>query len=239
MTLDKPLTDETRENVADSKEQEPILLTVNSKVLEVLAEEQLDINMLFILFALDRDRIDLLDKYDENNEKRKVLLLEYQHLEVRGYVSQSDSESNVLYDITKKGQDLVQICSLHFEEPEEKESPSDLKKLAEEYLEIFPKIKLPSGKYARVALPEIEKKLKIFKRTYKPSFKKYYGFVLTDEDILQATRAYVKRYAATRYQFMVTSSYFIQKNEKSALADEILAMKQGLASNTDKFEKQL
>ena len=90
-----------------------------------------------------------------------------------------------------------------------------------------------------MAPPEIEKKLKTFKRTYKPYFKKHFGAPLTNEDILAATKNYVKRYAKSGYQFMVTSSYFIQKNEKSALADELIVIRQGLTKLVDKFEKQI
>lgn len=224
----------------DSKELQTVFITVNDKVLELLKEEDLDINQLFIMLAMDENKIPLLDKYDNNNEKKKVLILEYQDLQIHGFLAASGPESTVMFDITDKGREFVCLIKGYFDDQEEeKESAAELRKLAADYLEVFPKIKLPSGKYARVASPEIEKKLSTFKKKYKPYFKKSFDTQLTNEEILQATKNYVNRYAKTGYLYMVTSSYFIQKNEKSALADELIAIRQGLTQVKDKFEKQL
>jgi hypothetical protein len=69
--------------------------------------------------------------------------------------------------------------------------------------------------------------MKVWLKINKPMFKKEYEIKITDQDILDVTKAYIDRYAKNGYKFMVTSSYFIQKNEKSVLSDELIATKQG------------
>ena len=178
------------------------------------------------MLAMYDETIGLLDLYDVNNTDKEVLILQYQDLYIHGFIE--DDEGHSLYRISDKGKLFVESVRPLFKNEEREEKENNLKELCKQYLELFPKIKLPSGKYARSNIVEIEKKMKIFLSTYRPRFKKDYGFMLTDEDILIATKGYIARYAKENYRFMVTSSYFIQKNEKSALADEIGAIKIGI-----------
>lgn len=71
------------------------------------------------------------------------------------------------------------------------------------YLELWPKIKLPSGKYARSDKKNIANNLKWFMENHP------YG----SETILKATAAYIDEYAAENYKFMRTSQYFIRKTD--------------------------
>lgn len=213
------------ELVEENLEGQRISLSIDKTVLRVLREERMDINQLFIMLGMYNEYIGLLDYYDNDSQNKRILVLDYQDLQIHGYLEEGE---NTLFRITEKGKAFVEkIKPLLEQEETEKENTEAFKKLCQDYLLLFPKIKLPSGKYARVSVVEIEKKLRTFVKTYKPSFKKE-GIILTDELILKATTAYVTRYVKDGYRFMVTSSYFIQKNEKSALADEILAMGQGL-----------
>lgn len=206
----------------------PITISITSDVLKTLKSEDLDINQLFILLALYKNNISILDIYDNDNADKEVLIFQYQKLYIHGFIESHENDEN-LYRLTSKGKLFIEEI-LPFMEgtPDSIESKSEFKDLCKSYLEIFPKIKLPSGKYARANIVEIEKKMKTFIHTYKSRFRTDYGFVLTHDDILQATKIYVERFSKVNYNFMVTSSYFIQKNEKSALADEIVALKQGL-----------
>ena len=216
-------------------------LVINQEVLNLLKTENISINDLFILVAMYHEQYGLLDIYDENSSKRAIVILAYQHLFIHGLLEYPKEDSNLIYVLSEKGKSFVERVSIHFqaEEPE-KEDVIKLRELSETYLLLFPKIKLPSGVYARVSSTEIEKKFKAFIKTYKAAFKKDYGFKLTEEDILQATTSYINRFAKNGYLYMMNSSYFIQKKEKSALADEILAMKNGLTSATvDKYTKQI
>ncbi len=225
----KLIQDNTQPTVIEVDENldSQVGLLINSKVLAILKKERMDINQLFIMLALYNDYIELLDIYDNESTSKKVLIMEYQDLQIHGFIQ--SCKENKMFEITEKGKAFVEEIKPLLEPTEEEtENAAKLRELCEKYLLIFPKIKLPSNKYARVNVLEIEKKMKTWLRTYRPFFKKNYKFKLTHEDILNATSAYVGRYVKTGYLYMATSSYFIQKDEKSALADEILAMKQGL-----------
>lgn len=206
---------------------EKIQLILNKEVLKELKKEKLNVNHLFVLFSAYHEAIDLLDLYDDNTRNQQVMVHDYEALIIHGFLK--DTTKNILFEISDKGKEFVErIHSLMGDTTPESSQEQSIKQLCQTYLELWPKIKLPSQKYARVSILEIEKKMKAWLKAYKPLLKKEYGIKLTDEDILQATKSYIDRYARNGYKFMVTSSYFIQKNEKSALADEILAQKQGL-----------
>lgn len=217
-------------------------IVINPEVLTILKKETVTISELFVLLSLYHERITLLDIYDTDSTSGKILLYEYQRLLIHGFIQHPDGDSNILYELTNKGKEFVETISPHFELPEdEKQTETALKKLVTEYIEIWPNIKLPSNTHARATSVEVEKRLKSFLKVYKPVFLKDYGFKLTSEDILQATRLYVSRFEKTAYLYMANSAYFIQKKEKSALADEIVAMKNGTNNEggVDKYTKRI
>jgi hypothetical protein len=74
-------------------------------------------------------------------------------------------------------------------------------KKIDEYLDIFPKFKLPSGKYARSDKKNLENNFKWFFETHEYSW----------DTILEATKMYVDEYERTGYKYMRTSQYFIRK----------------------------
>jgi len=206
---------------------EKIHIILNKEILTELKKEKLNINHLFVLFGSYHEALDLLDAYDARTSDSEVLVFDYEYLMLHGFLEVSDK--GILFQISAKGKEFVEkIFELMGTVEEAKEEEQNIKKLCQDYLELWPKVKLPSQKYARVSILEIEKKMKSWLKANKSLFKKEYGVKLTDQDILDATKAYIDRYAKNGYKFMVTSSYFIQKNEKSALADELIARKQGL-----------
>lgn len=69
------------------------------------------------------------------------------------------------------------------------------------YVEIFPKITLPSGKLARVTPPNLIGAFNWFVERYNYSW----------DTIIKATTRYVKEFEMKRYQFMQTSQYFVRK----------------------------
>ncbi len=88
-----------------------------------------------------------------------------------------------------------------------------------QYREIFPKIRLGSGSYARVDARELQKLL--------DKFIKVYGY--SKETILQATKLYVEHFQSRGYEFMKNSYYFIAKRgEPSVLAQWCEAVKDGV-----------
>lgn len=217
-----------KETIATDEKVARVTLTIDQDIMSILKDARLDINQLFILLAMHDEKYSLLDQYDEANTRKDILVYQYQDLHIHGFLEESEGEC--MYQLSEKGKSLAERIQALFEpEGDEKEYEKKFKKMCEEYLLLFPNIKLPSGKAARVNIVDIEKRMRVFIRTFKARFKKDYGFILTHEDILMATKNYVTRYARDNYRFMATSAYFIQKKDTpSALADEIISVKQGL-----------
>ena len=69
------------------------------------------------------------------------------------------------------------------------------------YLELFPKLRLPSGKAARSDKKNVETAMRWFQENYDYSW----------DTILKATEAYVIDYQMRNYKYMQTSQYFIRK----------------------------
>lgn len=83
---------------------------------------------------------------------------------------------------------------------------ADYKDKLKEYVEIFPKGKLPSGKPARVALSMLEKNMVwLFQESNE----------VTWDKVMVATKAYVSEFRSKNYEFMRTSYYFIKREERS------------------------
>jgi hypothetical protein len=90
--------------------------------------------------------------------------------------------------------------------------PDHMKKV-EEYREIFPDLKLPSGKYARDASKNLEVNFKWFFKNHEYDW----------ETILKATKKYVEEYRQKNYDYMRTCKYFIKKQEKDGSITSDLA----------------
>lgn len=102
----------------------------------------------------------------------------------------------------------------------------------QEYLEIFPKIKLPSGKAARSDKKNVETALAWFMSNYDYSW----------DIILKATESYVTEYELKNYLYMQTSQYFIRKqlSDKtwgSELANRCSEISTGSVVNTENHFK--
>lgn len=85
-------------------------------------------------------------------------------------------------------------------------------KLAE-YRELFPNIKLPSGKPARTNIKTIESLFRWFFTTYE------YEWPV----ILGATKMYLDEYESRNWAYMRTSQYFIRKQNQDRTFDSDLA----------------
>ena len=83
------------------------------------------------------------------------------------------------------------------------------------YNEIFPRVKLPSGKIARTPLRMVELNFKWFFENHKYSW----------ETILKATARYVDEYElkSPAYMYMRTSGYFISKMSHDKIRESTLA----------------
>lgn len=109
------------------------------------------------------------------------------------------------YELTQKARDLFEEKGVDDE-------------FVHQYREIFPRIRLSSGVYARSDAKDLKALLK--------KFVKVYGF--TKEEILTATKLYVEFYSRQRYEYMKNSYYFIAKRgEPSMLASYCEAVRDG------------
>lgn len=99
-----------------------------------------------------------------------------------------------------------------------------------EFLEIFPRMKLPSGKFARSDKKNIEMALRWFIETYS------YDWPI----ILKATKMYVDEYERANYKYMQTSQYYIRKQNPdkswaSELANWCAQAESGHVDNDQKY----
>lgn len=96
------------------------------------------------------------------------------------------------------------------------------------YLELWPKIKLPSGKPARSDRKNIETRFKWF----------FTNYSYTWDTVMKATAMYIEEYEAKGYKFMRTSEYFIRKSDadksvQSELANYCSLLDQGGYTNPE------
>lgn len=85
--------------------------------------------------------------------------------------------------------------------------------LVVQYLEMFPKGKLPSGKAARLPKNDLKKSFDWFFKNYDYSW----------DTILKATAYYVDSYEQNKYMYMKNSQYFIRKQNIDKTWDSELA----------------
>lgn len=102
------------------------------------------------------------------------------------------------------------------------------------YREIFPNIKLPSGKPARVNVKMLSESFRWIFETYD----------YTWEQIIKATKMYVNEYRDAQYMYMQTSQYFICKQDKhkvksSTLADYCDMIKDGIETEAKHFKENV
>lgn len=85
--------------------------------------------------------------------------------------------------------------------------------MVDKYIELWPTVKLPSGKYARCAKKNLEASFKWFFANHK----------FTWDTVLKATAMYIDEYEATGYKYMRTSQYFIKKSDTDKSVNSELA----------------
>jgi hypothetical protein len=103
----------------------------------------------------------------------------------------------------------------------------------DKYISFFPKIKLPSGKYARVDKKNLKSVFSWFFKTYDYSW----------DEVLKATSMYVDEYERKGYLYMRNSQYFISKanpdrTRESELANYCALIKNGVDSVSDDHFKE-
>jgi hypothetical protein len=124
--------------------------------------------------------------------------LELKRLKTNGWLT----EEGVL---TGKAAQFVGEIDAYFKKSKKKTSEAlmgeDFTKNIEVYLEIFPKFKLPSGKYARSDKKNLENNFRWFFENHTYDW----------DTVINATKMYVDEYERQGYKYMRTSQYFIRK----------------------------
>jgi hypothetical protein len=123
--------------------------------------------------------------------------LESSRLESDGWISMGQ--------LTTKSVNLIQDVDSYFKLSKKKTSTQvmgdDFLTKIDEYLEIFPKFKLPSGKYARSDKKNLENNFRWFFETNSYDW----------DTVINATKMYVDEFERQGYKYMRTSQYFIRK----------------------------
>lgn len=125
-------------------------------------------------------------------------------LRLEGYINEQ-------LKITQKGVDVA--CKIPVSKNSAKKQPTFIltDTSIDEYLQLFPKGKLPSGKLARSDKKNIRANLEWFMRTYSYEW----------DTIIRATALYVDEYEKKNFMYMKTSQYFISKmnTDKSRVSE--------------------
>ena len=136
--------------------------------------------------------------------------VELMRLKNEGWIASDDT-------ITAKAHVLIQEFDGYFKASKKKTSKAVMGENfmvnIEVYLDLFPKFKLPSGKYARSDKKNLEGNFRWFFETHS----------YTWETIFDATKLYLDQYERQGYKYMRTSQYIIRKQNADKTYDSELA----------------
>jgi hypothetical protein len=148
-----------------------------------------------------------------------------------GYITKEKS-------ITPQGKKIIVTLDNYFTVNKKKTTKQLLGKSGalniNQYRDIFPKGKLPSGVPAR-------NNIKILTENFRWFFAEYdYSW----EEVMKATKMYVNEYQKNNYMYMQNSQYFISKQDKhkvktSKLADYCDMIRDGIVNEEDHFKEKV
>ena len=142
------------------------------------------------------------------------LHLELRHLKATGWVTELEGGK---FKLSPQAVTLIGQVEKLFKVSKKKTSTqligADYKERIDEYISLFPNVKLPSGKAARSAFKNVENCFRWFFENHEYDW----------ETVLQATENYVNEYQRKNWKFMRTSQYFIRKMEADRTFNSDLA----------------
>lgn len=175
------------------------------QIFQLIAKQNLNPNQFYLLCCMKEN----VQPIGTNiHQDLRTLLIE-------GFVTQSEDT----YLPTTKADELINEVESHFKIQKKKTAVavmgSEFSENVIKYNEIFPKLKLPSGKVARTPIRIVELGFKWFFENHKYSW----------ETILKATMRYVDEYEikSPAYIYMRTSGYFICKMSPDRIRESTLA----------------
>ena len=162
----------------------------------LMKESQLTPNQLYLLYCL----------YVEEKPLYINMYTELRGLQVAGYVSMDGR-------ITNKGVEVAAKIPVSKKTPSKKPAMVITEDSITQYLDLFPKGKLPSGKLARSDRKNIKTSFEWFFKNHE----------YTWDVFIRATALYVDEYEKKNYMYMKTSQYFISKMNPDRTRDSELA----------------
>lgn len=184
---------------------------IDSKFINELAQSNLTFDMHFILNTLKEKSIELFNSY---NDIRPISQLIYQYLHREDYIK-TNIPKYELYSI-----DNVQLSIKGLELFKE-----DVDGWIKEWRELWPKGITSGGYPVRSDLAGITKKMRAFLR--KTNYSK--------EEIILATKLYLKERYENNWSFMKLAGYFIEKDGDSVLASFCERIREGETIEDDPF----
>lgn len=170
-------------------------------VFNKLLKNSLSPNTYYVLYCINENIV-------PNNGVSKEL--ELKRLESDGWLTKDK-------ELTEKSTILLKEINSYFKASKKKTSKAvmgeDFAQNIEDYLEIFPKFKLPSGKYARSNKKNLENTFRWFFENYNYDW----------ATILSATQRYVNEFEINGFKYMRTSQYFVRKQATDKTFDSELA----------------
>ena len=174
---------------------------VMEEIFNKLIKQQLTPNQFYLLWC---KKGNLAPMFNIN------LSLENMRLQSDGWVDEEGT-------LTSKSIILIQEIESYFKNSKKKTSKAVMGENfmvnIEAYLDLFPKFKLPSGKYARSDKKNLEGNFRWFFESHRYDW----------ETVMNATRLYLDQYERQGYKYMRTSQYFIRKQNADKTYDSELA----------------
>ena len=194
------------------------------EIFQKITEEKITPNQMLLLYSIkEKTQVPILQPKDE-----------LPNLIQQGFVERVES----LYSLTPKAKLLITKLDNYFVKSKKKTNiqlmGKDFTAKIEEYRNIFPAGKLPSGKPGRQNVKALAENFRWFFETYDHSW----------EAVIKATKMYVNEYRATDYKYMMTSQYFISKQDKhkvkhSELADYCDMINDGVQTAVHHFKEKV
>ena len=194
------------------------------EILQKILQDKITPNQLMLLYAFDKSIS--VPQINPDLELRGLIKAEY--------ITKIDDK----YTITLTGKKIMVKYNNYFVKAKTKTSIGLLGKnyivKVQNYRTLFPKMKLPSGKPARVN-----------EKTLIDCFRWFFeNYNYTWDQVYEATIKYLNEYEDNDYMYMKTSQYFIvktapNKQKTSELADYCDMIKEGTDDDTQHFKEKV
>jgi|21_taG_2_1085346.scaffolds.fasta_scaffold80170_2 predicted transcriptional regulator len=198
------------------------------ELLQKILKENITPDQLLLLYSID-ERISV----PQINPKSQIGFLVKE-----GYVDQHKKENKLSYTITKEGKSIIRKYNNYFIKAKKKTNiqlmGKDFAQKLEEYRNIFPAGRLPSGKPGRQNVRSLETAFRWFFENYE----------FTWDEIMKASRMYVNEFEDKQFLYMKNSQYFVSKQDKhkvkqSDLADYCDMIKDGVIDQPNHFKDRV